>query len=423
MTKVLHLSTFHLSGGAGIAASRLNDALNRNGVESRLLVGKTSRETENVTGLDTGFIGKAFFWQRFVTERLAFVPFERNPEVRYAFSPAVSGTDIARQNLVLEADIIHLHWVNFGFLSIDSIGRLLKLGKPVVWTMHDMWPFTGGCHHSGDCDHYMKSCGDCKFLKKPAKSDLSYRRLGRKKKEWTPATTLTAVACSRWLEERAGRSSLMKDIRLTNIPNPINTSVYKPSDKHAARIRLNLDPGKDYILFAAAKVSAAGKGFSYLKEALRMLIGSKPFIKKNLQLLVTGGGDTDEIGDLPITAHHLGYVGNEASMVDIYNAASLYVTPSLEENLPNTIMEALACGTPAVGFRTGGIPEMINHLENGYVADFKSPESLAEGIQWVLEQNANGRLSEAARTKVLGEYDEKLIAQRYIGLYEAVLKQ
>lgn len=423
MINVTHISTFHLSGGAAVAASRLNGALQANGVHSRLLVARLTEKNVNVYGLDAGLKGKSRFWGRFIMERLFFLPYEQSSDVRFAFSPAISGINITKNRLILEADIIHLHWVNFGLLSIDSIGDLLKLGKPVVWTLHDMWPFTGGCHHSGDCDHYINTCGHCKFLKRPGKSDLSYRRLERKKSLWSSSSSLTAVACSKWLEEKAGNSSLMTRFNVTNIPNPINTDIYKPSDKVKSRIKLNLSPDKDYILFAAVKVSARGKGFAYLKEALKLLVESNRFIKERTELLIIGSSKKDEIDDIPLTAHPLGYVSSEESLVDIYNAASVYVTPSLEENLPNTIMESLSCGTPVVGFRIGGIPEMISHLENGYVSDYKSPESLANGIQWVLEQNSDTRLSKAARVKVLKEYEQTVVAKKYIRLYETILKQ
>jgi len=421
LIKVLHLSTFHLTGGAGIAAARLNRALNRNGVQSRLLVAKTSVEEPNVSGLGDRGPGKAFFWLRFVAERLFFLPYERSPEVRYAFSPAVAGKNLATHKLVKEADIIHLHWINFGFLSIADIARLLNLGKPVVWTLHDMWAFTGGCHHSGECDHFMLSCGDCKFLKRPDKKDLSYDRLLSKKQLWKPGGGFTAVACSRWLGRRAQSGSLWRPSDVTSIPNPLDTKLFRKIENFDRYADLGLAADKVYILFAAAKVSAKGKGFGFLHEALHILARRSPEAGAKLGLLVLGADDGGMLDDVPLEARFLGYISGDEMLVKVYNAASLYVTPSVEDNLPNTVMEAMACGTPVVGFRTGGIPEMIDHRVNGYVADYKSPESLAEGILWVLENNAAGALSEAARQKVLREYDEKVVAARYHELYKSLL--
>ncbi len=421
MIKVLHLSTFHLTGGAGIAAARLNRALNRNGVQSRLLVAKTSVEEPNVSGLADSGPGKAFFWLRFVAERLFFLPYERSSEVRYAFSPAVSGKDLATHKLVKEADIIHLHWINFGFLSVGNIAALLSLGKPMVWTLHDMWAFTGGCHHSGECDHFKVSCGNCKFLKKPGEKDLSYNRLLSKKQQWKASNGFTAVACSRWLGGRAQSGSLWRSSDVTTIPNPLDTSLFRKTEDSTRYSGLGLPDGKTYILFAAAKVSAKGKGFGFLHEALHILVQKSPQAGEKLRLLVLGADDGGMLNDIPLEARFLGYISDDEMLVKVYNAASLYVTPSVEDNLPNTVMEAMSCGTPVVGFRTGGIPEMIDHKVNGYVADYKSPESLAEGILWVLENNAAGALSEAARQKVLREYDEKVVAARYLELYKSLL--
>ncbi len=422
MIKVLHLSTFHLAGGAGIAAARLNRALNRNGVRSELLVAKKSVAEPGVSGLADSGPGKAFFWLRFVAERLFFLPYERSAEVRYAFSPAVSGKDLAAHRLVKEADIIHLHWINFGFQSVGDIGRLMSLGKPVVWTLHDMWAFTGGCHHSGECDHFMSSCGNCKFLKRPGEKDLSYDRLLSRKQLWKPGGGFTAVACSRWLGRRAQAGSLWQPSDVMSIPNPLDTSLFRRIADFSEYPGLGVPGDKTYILFAAAKVSAKGKGFGFLHEALRILVSRNPDARQKLGLLVLGADDGGMLDDIPLEARFLGYISSDEMLVKVYNAASLYVTPSVEDNLPNTVMEAMACGTPVVGFPTGGIPEMIDHKVNGYVADYKSPGSLADGIAWVLENNAGGALSEAARQKVLREYDEKVVAGRYHELYKSLLR-
>lgn len=386
-----------------------------------MLVGKSSAAEPAVSGLDQRFAGKELFWMRFIGERLFFLGYEKDPGVRYSFSPAVTGSDIAGDRMVEEADIIHLHWINFGFLSVRSLRQLFELGKPVVWTLHDMWAFTGGCHYSGECRRFTVSCGNCIFLKTPAEHDLSYRRLLLKKRLWDPASKLVAVACSRWLEQEAQSSSLLQPFRVTNIPNPIDTGVFKPSDREKACSSLGLPAGRTYFLFAAAKVSSHLKGFAFLKEALSLLAEEMRAAEDRPELLVIGGGSPELLEDIPLKAHFLGYISGDENLVNVYGASSLYVTPSVEDNLPNTVMEALACGVPVVGFRTGGIPEMIDHQKNGFVADYKSPRSLADGIRWVMENNTRGALSRAARNKVLEEYDEKVIAGRYRELYKSML--
>jgi glycosyltransferase involved in cell wall biosynthesis len=421
--RVLHISTFHLSGGAGLAASRLNRAINKTGGKSMLLVAKGSEEEAEVFPLDRGVEGKLSFWLRFIKERLFFLFYEKNKAVRYAFSPAVSGKDLTGHPLVRQADVIHLHWFNFGLLSVRDIQAILALDKPVIWTMHDMWAFTGGCHYAGDCRRFESSCGECRFLRNPGKRDLSHRRLLDKKNRWRPGAGFVAVACSGWLEKEARASDLLKPFELTNIPNAIDTTLFRPLDKGLARADLGLENGKFFLLFAAASVASPLKGFDFLLTALNVLLVRRPDLSAKLELLIIGGGDDRLLKDIPLKAHYLGYIRGAENLVKVYNAATLYVTPSLEDNLPNTVMEALACGTPVTGFRTGGIPEMIDHLRNGFVADYKSPESLAEGIRWVIENHSQRNLSEAARKKAMDTYDEKIVASRYLELYARKLDE
>lgn len=421
MVKVLHISTFHLSGGAGLAASRLHRALNKFGLESKLLTGRMSQQEENVFGLDVTITGKTGFWGRFIAERLNFLPREKNREVRYAFSPAAVGKELRSHPLVKEADVIHLHWINFGMLSIRHIRQLLELGKPLVWTLHDMWAFTGGCHYSGSCDGFTRSCGHCPFLKNPSEKDLSFRTLAEKAETWNFHPKTAIVACSQWLEGEARRSSLMARAAVTSIPNPIDISRYHPVEKAIAREKLGLAADKDYILFAAAKITSPLKGFAYLKDALGRLCRAVPDLEDKVELIVIGGGSPEQLEGITLKKHFLGYVSGDENLVNVYSAASLYVTPSVEDNLPNTVMEALACGTPVVGFQTGGIPEMVRHGVNGYVADYKNAASLAAGIQWILGNNGDGELSAAAREKVVREYAEQVVAGRYHELYQSLL--
>ncbi len=416
---VIHLSTYHLSGGAAVAATRLHRALCRQGIASSLLSDLPSGAEEGVAALSNTFWQKKEHWVRFTAERLCFLPYEKDKRVRFAFSPARVGVDLSEHPLIRAADIIHVHWVNFGFLSVGSLKKLFLLGKPVVWTFHDMWPFTGGCHHSGECENYRKECGNCKFLRNPGVNDLSHRGWTAKAGAYT-AVPFAAVTCSRWLEGRARSSSLLKNFRITTIPNPIDTEQFRHGDKRASRSLLGLAPDKDYILFAAAKVSATGKGFHFFRQAVQLLVEKNPTIVHSVELLVLGKGSEESLTDLPLKATSMGYLQDAEQIGRVYNAASMFVTTSLEENLPNTIMEAMACGTPAVGFSTGGIPEMIDHLENGYVAAYKSAESVRDGIVWVLEQGEE--LGEKARAKVVRTYAEDIVARQYNQLYTALLE-
>ncbi|GAB3252835.1 glycosyltransferase family 4 protein [Larkinella harenae] len=420
--RVLHLSTYHRAGGAAIAANRLNQALNRAGFSSQMLVAETSVEEPSVVSLARSGWQKRWATARFALDRLTFVPFERSRAVRFAFSPALIGTDISDHPLVQQADILHLHWTTFGFLSTRSLGRLFALKKPVVWTLHDMWSFTGGCHHSGTCERYQQQCGNCPFLRKPSSDDLSHGDWLRKQRAYDNAR-LTPVGCSQWLANRARQSSLFGKLAVQSIPNPLDTQFFSPLEKTAARQELKVSIDKRLILFAAAKVSALGKGFAYFQQALALL-QQQLAQPKEVELLIFGGGDESLLQELPFRYHFLGSLSNLRQIVAAYSAADLFVIPSLEENLPNTIMESMACGTPVVGFEVGGIPEMVRHQQNGYLVQYRSVEDLANGMRWILEQpqTAYQQLATNARQHVVTNYDETVVARRYIALYEQVRK-
>ncbi len=419
--KILLLNTDDYTGGAAIACKRLLKALQLTNVNAKMLVQEARAGQQGITQLNNSWFSKKKAWLRFVAERLFFLFYEKNKNVRFLFNPGKFGVDISHNQLVMESDIIHLHWINFGFLSIDSLNKLGKIGKPIVWTLHDMWAFTGGCHHSGECENYQNSCGNCiKFLKAPSENDLS-NKIWQQKQDTFVNFNLTIVTCSNWLSERAKKSSLLKNIRIETIPNPIDTVVFAPTDKQIAKKNLGLNLQKNYILFAAMSISAAGKGYNYFKEAI--IEFTKLNNTENLELLIFGKANETDFEDLPIKVNFLGQLTSAKQIVDAYNAAHLFVIPSLEENLPNTIMEAMACGTPVVGFNVGGIPEMIYHKQTGYLAKFKSAEDLAIGIKYILESIDYHLLCENSRKKVLENYSEPVVAKQYKNLYESVLER
>ena len=395
--KKLHivLLSYHDSnGGAGIAAGRLKVALESEGHRVDYLV-REKASSSNSIKFGNGLVS----WLKFIAERLFFLRFEKDKSIRFLFNPGIFGSDISKHPLIQQADIVHLHWVNFGFLSVDDIASLTRLNKPIFWTLHDMWAFTGGCHHSGTCEHFQLSCGDCKFLKNPNPNDLSHR-LWEAKKNGFAEKNLHIITCSDWLGNRAKQSSILGEHEIKTIPNAIDTNFFAPSTTN-----LNLDPNKKYVLFVAMRVNAPAKGFHLLKEALAYLDPT------TTELLIVGGEMTEQ---LPLKSHSFGQVTDPSKMRDIYAAADVFVTPSLEENLPNTIMEAMACGTACVGFEVGGIPEMIENEMTGYVARAFDPSDLAKGIKWCLE---NEKAGEKARTRAIQLYDQKTVAQQHLAYY------
>lgn len=419
--KVVSINTSAGTGGAAIAALRIAEALNQMpGVEVDVLVRDGNSNFQVVSTTRSHWKSYLNFF-RFAYERLVFFLRERSPEVRFLFSIANTGEDISKHPLVQQADVIHLHWINGGFLSLNGIKKLLALNKPIVWTLHDMWLFTGGCHHSGECTNFQQQCGNCMFLKKPYAHDISYRVWKRKQAIFSHANNLTVVTCSQWLQRRAAESSLLKNKPVHAIPNPIDTEIYRPIDKQKCREQLGLNPSKRYILFAAANVNNYFKGFPYFVESVKMLAQQYPELYHSVEILIAGKvKDAHVFKSLSLPYRMLGVVAPD-SMLMVYNAVDLYITSSLQENLPNTIMESLACGVPVVAFRVGGIPEMVEHRQNGWLAEFKSAPSLAEGIRWCLFEADYAKLSTNAREKVIGEYTYKIIAEKYLNVVKTVL--
>ena len=415
--RVLLINTSERIGGAAVAASRLMEALNNHGVKAKLLV--RDKQTERISVVALGHrrcMMWKFLWERIVIWRAN--RFKKNN--LFAVDIANTGMDIASLPEFRQADVIHLHWVNQGMLSLKDIDKILASGKPVVWTMHDMWPCTGICHHARDCIRYREKCGDCPFIYGGgSRRDLSYR-VFRKKQKLYEGRHIRFVTCSRWLEEQARQSALLHEQTVTCIPNPIDIRLFHPEDRKEARTRCCLPQTMKLMLFGSVKITDKRKGIDYLIESCRLLAENHPELKEELGVVVFGNCSQQLDNLLPFKVYPLDYVVDEHRLVDIYNAVDIFVTPSLEENLPNTVMEAMACGTPCVGFRVGGIPEMIDHLQNGYVAQYKSAEDFAAGIYRMLTFPDYPLLAEQAVRKAVTHYSENIVAKQYIDLYRKI---
>jgi len=416
--KVLLINTFETKGGAAVACKRLAIALQKKGLDVTMLVrDKTTTDPFVETEVDSYFI-RLYSKFTFIAERLQiFIANRFKKNNLFAISTASCGFKIHNSPLVHETDIIHLHWINQGMLSNREIGKLTRLGKPIVWTMHDMWPMTGVCHHSGDCTRYMEGCGYCKFLTKPSRHDLSYQ-VFRKKKDAICNRNIQYVACSEWLRNKTEKSLLLTANQMTNIPNPINTDFFVPGNQQKARQELLLPTDKKLILFGAAIVSEKKKGIDYLIKATNLLTD----LYNDVELVYFGEVKSEISEAFGLKTHALGYMSDMTKIAKMYQAVDCFVTPSLEENLPNMIMEAMSCGVPCIGFETGGIPEMITHLDNGYIAQYKSAEDLATGIRTVLAKSSEETFKVAARSFVLANYSESKVAEKYIQIYNTLQK-
>jgi glycosyltransferase involved in cell wall biosynthesis len=416
--KIVIVNKSDKGGGAAVAAKRLMDALLANGIDVSMLVQQKFTENKNVHAIKKGKNGKYIEFLLFVMERLYFYFYEKSKSIRFAFSPARFGQNIAKNKLVADADIIHIHWFNQGYLSLKNLRQLLALNKPVVWTLHDMWAFTGGCHYTGQCENYKTKCGNCKFLKKPKATDLSYRVLNKKAKI-VQNKTIQFVTCSQWLAGKAGESALLKNAKITSIPNPIDTNFYIPKNKHEIREKRNLPVAKKLILFGAASITDERKGLKYLLSALELIKKEQTELASGIEIVLFGKSNQDFVGQIPFKVHLLGVISSEIEIVDIYNAADVFVLPSLEDNLPNTVMESMACGTPVVAFNTGGIPEMIDHKTNGYLADYKSTDDLKAGILYALGHLCTDDCKHLVSQKVRTQFNQSLIATNYLNVYNS----
>ena len=385
--KVLIVNTTERTGGAAIAANRLAHALEAEGVEVSMLTRRKEYEFK-IQNLRFKVSPSAFYWERlriFMANRFS----RRN---LWLVDIANCGEDITQTREFQEADVIHLHWINQGFLSLKGLEKIFKSGKRIVWTLHDQWPYAGICHYTDECNRYQKHCHDCPQLLHPSKRDLSYKVFEEKNRIWKEAN-ITFVGCSHWIASLAQQSALTQGHRIVSIPNAIDHKVFRPIPKTEARKAFGLSENEKIVLFISQKVTDERKGGWYLEDALKQLSG--------IRLIRVGKGGDHEIHE-------------EQQMALLYAAADVFVTPSLQDNLPNTIVEAMSCGTPCVGFHVGGIPEMIHHKKDGYVARYRDADDLAEGIRYVLAHPESG---EAAAQYAHETYDEHRIANLYLSTY------
>ena len=415
--RVLIVNTSERAGGAAVAAGRLLEALTNNGVKAKMLVGDRESNRLTVVALD-GRWRKLwhFLWERLVV----WVHLHLRRRHLFEVDIANSGADITGLPEFREADVIHLHWVNQGMLSLKGISRILATGKPVVWTMHDIWPATAICHLTLGCRRFESGCCECPLLPGGGSARDLAARVWRRKQLMLRGQHITFVACSQWLAGEARRSALLAGQQVLSIPNPLNTHVYRPASQREARRRLGLPEAGRIILFVSQRVTNPNKGMQYLVEACRLLAAKHPEMLEDTSVAVLGGHAEEVVGLLPFKTCPLGYVNDEQRIVSVYNAADVFVLPSLSENLPNTIMEAMACGVPCVGFRVGGIPEEIDHRLTGYVADYKDAADLARGLRWALVEADRQQVAHDCVNKVMRCYSQSAVAKRYLEVYENI---
>lgn len=414
--KPLLLNATDIRGGAARAAHRLLDGLRRTGVDARMLVQEKGGESDAVLA-PRPMLGD--WWQR-LRPHLDALPLRLYPNADSSRPFSISclpGRTLGRIN-AQAPDLVHLHWTCEGFLPP---GALSKLDVPVVWTLHDLWPVTGGCHYPGTCDGFIHRCGRCPLLGSSRLYDISRWNWRRKEHAWR-RLQLTAVAPSNWIAAKARSSSLFASVPVEVIPNGLDTELFKPHDRRYCRELLGLRTERPIVLFGSCGgIGDRRKGFDLLVQALAEL--RRESSCPEFEVVTVGGGESllRDLSGVPI--HSMGKIHDELGLALLYAASDLLVAPSREENLSNMVMEAMACGLPTVAFSIGGMPDLVDHLETGYLASPESATDLARGINYLLSDSRRRvDLGRAARNKVLSTFSLDVVAARYIRLYESALE-
>ncbi len=375
--KIVHISTSEKIGGAALATNRLNTAYIENNDDSIMLVLNRTTSKEGVYPYMEGKKSLYFKFKQLVLEKMKQVLMSPS----YTFSLGWCGYNLHKSKLIKDADIIYIHWIGHNFLSIKGIYKILKLNKPTFIYMHDMWLITGGCHHSFKCNQYKRSCSNCPIIRNKYFKFFANITYKLKKKYLSKQKNLNIIVPSKWMEDCVKKTTLFNTSNIYLIPNLIDTNIFKPTNKEWARNILNLPKNKKLILFGAnGGKSDKYKGWDYLVSAISLLN------RTDIAIVLFGGYlNSDETKQFNCPVYSLGYLHDEYSAVLMYNAVDVYVTPSLAESFGLTIQESIACGTLAVGFNVGGIPDLIKHKKTGYLARFKDIEDFAIGINWGLD--------------------------------------
>ncbi|HTA83574.1 MAG TPA: glycosyltransferase [Bacteroidia bacterium] len=420
---ILLVSTYD-KGGAAKACMRLHEGLLRQGISAWLLILFSKNEypeNRNIRIFSKEFpyvyknpgvlkriaikagMGKA-------TEKVRREIETHTPATLEAFSEPYSSYDFTQHPWYKEANIIHLHW-SAGFLDYSFFH---KNHKPIIWTLHDMNPFTGGCHYSDHCNKFIESCSYCHYLKKTSDPAYTNKLHNYKSKYLKQSSPLHIVPLSNWMADCAKKSSLFGAYKQTIIPNGINSNIFKPYPKQEARKELGIPPDKKVLVFVAERIDNKRKGNKYIMEVSEGLVGSS-------NVIICGVGKPSD-SSARANLISLGEIQNEETLAKIYSAADALLIPSIEDNLPNTALEAILCGTPLIAFPVGGLPDIISHGNNGLICSNISSQSLIECINAFL-QNGISLSSGSIRENAVAKYDLPVSAKRYVSLYQSMLSK
>jgi glycosyltransferase involved in cell wall biosynthesis len=409
--EVLHVSSGHEDGGAARAAYRIHSAQMKSGLQTTMLVNGATSEIDGIKSPKSSALRKIrAFVSPILTAAIEKLQKPRNPVLH---SPSYFSSFSVQEINRTSAEVVNLHWINGGMLSIFAIA---KIKKPIVWTLHDTWAFSGAEHYDGGDERWKERYSKKSRPKHDKGMDINRITWILKSVFWRKGFGI--VAPSDWMKRCAQESSLMADWPVRVIPYPIDSKVWKPIDKHKARTRLNLPLKTPIVLFGAVG------GTRDLRKGFDLLQASISEIKKKIpevQFYIFGGGSSllDQM-DVPVRS--LGVL-NDENLALAYSAADVFVIPSRQDNLPNTGIESQACGTPVVAFDVGGLSDVVEHLRTGYLAKPFDIYDFAQGIHWAYEKVQGGEIGGLCRARVETLFNEERVAAMYLEFYQEVLQR
>lgn len=419
--RVIHLSTNDIHGGAAKAAYRLHHGLCLKGIDSVMFVANKVSDDPTVSAFVPSMHLKSRLCRvlRRIRLDVDFSAYRTSRPVGAEFfsdDRSEHGSDLWRQ--IPHVDLIHLHWVA-NFVDYSDFFRGVPSQIPIVWTMHDMYPFTGGCHYDHGCGKYVEECGACPQLGSNNPGDLSRKIWQRKRKVFghIQPSHLHIVSSSRWLAGVVSESSLLGRFPGSVIPYGLDTTNFAPRDRSVSRVALEFPDDAKIVMFAAGEVANQRKGFGLLTQAMSRLPE-----KSDLFLLSLGRGRP--VLDYNLQHKHLGHIENDQILSLAYSAADVFVIPSTQEAFGQTALESMACGTPVVGFSVGGIPDFIRNGVSGLVVPPGNVEALADAIDHLLGNEAvRVEMSANARQVAEKNYTLEVQARRYTDLYEQLVSK
>lgn len=403
--KILHINQSDISGGAAIAGYRLHQGLLEQGIDSKLLVGSVKTDDKCVAAVSRKYRVENLL-SRF-TSRLGF-----------NYINLFSTFDIPQHKFYQDAEILNFHNLHTGYFNYLAIPKLTET-KPAIFTLHDMWSFTGHCAYSYDCEKWKIGCGKCPYPDTYPAINRDNTHLEWKLKDWVYSkSNLTIVAPSQWLTEQA-KVSMLSRFPSHYIPYGIDTTAYQPLDPLLCKTILGISPTEKVLLFGADSLKDSRKGSDLLFQALQKLPQS---LKKETILLTFGNGGETITSELGMPTLSLGYISSDRLKSVAFSAADLFIFPTRADNLPLVLQESMACGTPMVSFKIGGVPDLVRHNLTGYLAQPENSTDFCNGILMLLEdEKLRQKMSENCRAIALKEYSLDLQAKRYIELYQQVL--